>query len=365
MSNLAAVMQAINVNWTTKWVPKPTFRARELLKQHELSNEIIIYEDVTQDELPIDFGKRWKDYKHEFKLLLRSETKANVRHMRSEIDNVLNHHFYPAPFKPKWEKDEANVLCHLALNEGSGNPADSTDNNYDFTLGAGDHAPTWITTGAFRQKNCLEFNSGNTNTYDYISNGTLLDTVPSALSLEVVFKLSSGFHAAMASISTYMFVKKYNSVTPYEYCYINTSGDYGGNAGIIQYVANRGATPVENTNLSGGYLHEEQWYSVLGTHGSLGNFLYLNGICIAYDTTKTNLPNDGTADQFYLMADYNGSPVNAKIQIALFRCSSVQRFPYEDLYSTRLTQITEKKHIYEAELTIIGELPSVYVGGQV
>jgi hypothetical protein len=342
MSNLAAIIQEISTSWNGRIVTKPTFQEWETRRDHESSNEMILYKDVHFNKNPIDHKKEWYDYHHEIKLLLRSATKANIQFMRDEIDYVLRNTYYKAPWFPVWDDDETNTLCLLECDEGTGTTLnDSTDNGHDWTFDAV-NTPAWVTSGTPFQKSYVELDITEEIDQDAGGDGTLIDNCPDNITIEVVFKTKD-------ALTDTFFIQKRNKDSPIDEYNMQLNDQ------INAFVKVGGVTVWSDSTL--GLIPTAKWTNVMMTHGARGLEWYIDGVLQDQDTSLVTTIGDGTDNDFVI------NSANGTVYLIFFRVSSVQRLPYDDLYSTTLTQVTQKKGIYEAELTVIGELYNVFLGG--
>lgn len=359
MTNLSVVQHAINTKWSAKWVAKPAIWEDIVTRrEHEADSgeDSLYYQDVTSDFEVIDYATKWRNYKHAWKFTCLSETRQNVQDMVEEIRYFCRQKYYPGPAFPTWNADEDNVICHLDLNEGTGNPADSTDNNHDFTLD-GSNPPAWITTGAIHQKNYLRFTAAADATDDLMITGTLLDGAESEVSFEIVLQLGASFYTSL-SADAVIFKKLNDSAGETQDSFRFFIDDTTAKPVFELYNAGTNLTLVVN-----GKIPVSEWVSVLMTaDGSVVN-LYLNGILVGSNIWGF-MPGAGTSEDFTIQCD--GPSTNQVVDICRFRVSNKARYPYDRLYVTKATSvIREQSNLYKTEVTVMGELFNVYVGGNV
>lgn len=334
--NLYALQNFFNVNWSTKWVAKPTFKEWEQRKHHE-SGDFIYYSGGEPVETRI--GNGWVDRKQTFNFQLRSTTQGNVELMFEELKYCVDNLFYPAPFTPM--SHESEVLCYLDCNntgDGAGDHVHDYQAAYDFTFGGGGLDPAWAATGALNRKNFLQFRDVG----DWMYNGTLIDTMPAAMTWELLVKPNAVYEANIELF-------KKNTTMDEIYLYIV----YGGYVNTVKIVNS------VSVSISAGAIAAGKWANVMMTCGPRGYELYINGILVGYNTSVTMLAN-GTTSNFEICN--NGASCNWDFSI--FRCSSVQRLPWDPKGLTlSLKDVQHGPGYYFADCEVIGSLSNVYVGG--
>lgn len=169
-------------------------------------------------------------------------------------------------------------LAYYKFDEDSGNAAyDKSGNGYDLSLSGTE----WVSG---KYGSALRFNG------DTVTNGTLLDTVPSALTLEAWFKLSSNL------TSNREILRKQNAGGERLCLYLRSTTD-GTPYGITfdTEAASGGYTALAATSK----WHLGEWIHLAVTWDATnGKRIYVNGALENSDATKTTLMGNGTLGDF-------------------------------------------------------------------
>jgi hypothetical protein len=349
MANLTIIKQLFKTKWPTNIIATPTFYEPQTLVQN-VGADHIVCEDVSGKQPPIDYLDRYSSPHHVWKFTCKSTTRQNIEDMIDAILYVRNNYFYPGGFCPEWNDDSTHVLCHMGLNEGSGNPADSSDNNHDFTLGAGAlDNPVWKTDGTPWQKNYLRFEGDVTA--DGMTTGTLLDTAPDEFCLEIVFKLVSGFWTAVSTNNYEIFTKVNDSSDHYKLAFL----------GATDRARMEFKVESSTTYLQGSTISEENWHSLMVSVGDRGQELFLDGRVIQQTVSVVNPPGAGTDEDFVIQAS---TVAAADYDLVRLRVSDVQRLPYDKFRVSEENFINTRKGVYQATVMIDGQLFNVRGGGK-
>jgi hypothetical protein len=339
------IKQWIETDWKTTILAALTHVNYEDTASN-LDTERILYRDLGRTPQKVGNHGKKRNYYDLWELQYETATETNINKLILEIEYLIANKLYPGKFYPMYTGG-SEILCHLDLNEGTGNPADSSDNSYDFTLD-GSYPPTWVTTGNPWQTNYLKF-EGDTNP-DAMANGTLLDSAVTALTYQVVIKLDS----AHPQGALHLILKKFNGA----------NGLADSNS---LWVQDGGAARFRSLNeltdlfsIEGGFLPADRWVSIMATHGPRGAELYVDGLLVANDTTATTMIDGGTSEDFtfttHTVAAYD-------YYLTRFQCCNVQRLPYDTikLQGVRHVGTHQDKHTYK--ITLLGIQKGVWVGG--
>jgi len=337
--NLYALYRYFSTAWLGKWLATaPTFCAKELMEDDQ-PGDYIYYENVACVEPPCSYDNRWKDRKETFKFTLRSETAGNIELMYEELKYRAKASFFPAPFTPV--SHDSETLAYYDCNDPDDTATTLNDyqNTYNLTFGLGAlNDPAWVTTGALNRKTFLQMDNG-----EGVGHATFLDTMPTALTFEALLKVSA------VGLSAFYCPQKTNTAT-------NTIYIYSTATGTIIFAKIVGGVTV---SLEGGYTQPGKWVNIMGTLGSRGMELYLNGILIAA-STSTTLPGNGTDEDFYIN---NAGGGGEDFDLSIFRCSNVQRLPWNSLVLSDLKKVPHGQGYYMGEVTIECKLAKIYTGG--
>lgn len=338
--NIEVVANWLKGNWSGKWVATtPTFVRVPYTPQTKFFGDTnyIVYEPLEFLTLPASLNKEWWNYILTMKFTLVGTSRSVVQDLFSEVSYIRSKYFYAAPWFPKYDSSQSETLCHLNFSEGTGTSVADSTTTYNFTFGSDAYAPSWVTTGALYQANFVRCADAN-----YLFNGTLLDTMPTTYTIEIVCR------SGAVTVSQ---VKKVNSANDSLTFYPNNA-DFG--------VRLKHISAATTTTITGGVLAPSVWSNVMATGGARGMELFINGIMVKSSTITTVMEN-GTTDSFYIENASGGG----NFDICRCRVSSVQRLPFDSMSIPQMRQIEPylgADKLYSTEVFLQGKLSSVYLG---
>jgi len=206
---------------------------------------------------------------------------------------------------------DANTLALINFNEGTGTTAaDDTDNDYDFTLS---NEAAWSDTAKFGAHSLYP------NALYHASQGTLLDTVPAAGTVEFHFCPDVTFDSD-STAHEFLLYKRNLAVNCYAYILFYLRQDDG----LMRVVMERDDCAfIVNMYSDQSSWTADQWYHVALTWGATGMKLYIDGL-LNDSNAQTGRFEDGTNLDFgFGYSEAHGGPFNGKMDE--LRVSNVQR----------------------------------------
>jgi hypothetical protein len=164
--------------------------------------------------------------------------------------------------------------------------------SYDLTNNGADSLPSGgIIEGAY------DFIRANS---DYMTQNTLLDTPPSALSFSFWFKLDSDYD--VTDTDYYQFMSKNN---------INSDDRFwtrlNPTTGNLEFTTEENAGGTDTLSSTTASWTGNTWYHVVLTWGSNGKKIYINGNNEATSAGDTTIMSAGTASDFYIGSTWTGA----------------------------------------------------------